>query len=316
LVSLVAHELAHSWSGNLVTNATWSDFWLNEGFTVYFERRIMEALYGRPYADMLWVLGRQTLDDTVQELGRESPDTRLFLDLKGRDPDEGTTSIAYEKGALFLRALADAVGRERWDRFLHGYFEENAFHSMDTERFLEYLGGHLLATDPALAGRVEIDRWVNGPGVPASAPALTAEAFAKVDAQVKALASGAAPASLATAGWSTQQWLRFLHALPRPVARETLTALDAAFHFTESGNAEILAEWLLRAVESRYEPAYPELERFLTTVGRRKFLKPLYTELAKTPAGTELALRVYGAARPGYHSVTRQTIDRILDWRE
>jgi aminopeptidase N len=315
LVSLIAHELAHSWSGNLVTNATWNDFWLNEGFTVYFERRIMEALYGKPYADMLWVLGRQDLDEIVQELGPESADTHLFLNLAGRDPDEGTTQVAYEKGALFLHAIADVVGRERWDRFLHGYFEENAFHSMDTERFRAYLDAHLLNGNPGLAEKLQMDRWIDGPGVPANAPKVTALAFAKVDAQVAAFQQGAAPESLATAGWSTHEWLRFLRALPHPVAQEKMAALDAAFHFTQSGNSEISVVWLERAIESRYEPAYPELERFLMTVGRRKFLKPLYTELAKSPAGTERALRIYGAARPGYHSVTRQTIDKILDWR-
>ena len=315
LVTLIAHELAHSWSGNLVTNATWNDFWLNEGFTDYFERRIMEALYGKPYADMLWVLGRQDLDETIAELGPESPDTHLRLNLAGRDPDEGTNQIAYEKGALFLRTIADAVGRERWDRFLHDYFAENAFRSMDTDRFVAYLHGHLLDQEPGLAERLQIDRWIDGPGVPVNAPKMTAEAFAKVDVQVQAFAAGGAPGSLATTGWSTHEWLHFLRNLPRPIARERMAALDAAFHFTDSGNSEILAEWLQRAIESRYEPAYPQLERFLLTVGRRKFLKPLYTELAKSPAGTEMALRIYGAARPGYHSLARDTVDKILDWR-
>jgi hypothetical protein len=315
LVSLIAHELAHSWSGNLVTNATWNDFWLNEGFTVYFERRIMEAVYGPAYADMLWVLGRQDLDDTIEELGAESPDTHLFLHLAGRDPDEGTSQIAYEKGALFLRTIADAVGRERWDRFLHAYFAENAFHSMDTKHFLAYLEAHLLAEQPGLADRLLIPRWIDGPGVPGNAPRLAAQAFAKVDAQVQAFTKGAAPESLATASWSTHEWLRFLRNLPHPLSGDRMAALDAAFHLTQSGNSEILVEWLTRSIESRYEPAYPELERFLLTVGRRKFLKPLYTELAKSPAGTEMALRIYGAARPGYHSVARQAIDKVLDWR-
>ncbi|HXO20450.1 MAG TPA: leukotriene A4 hydrolase C-terminal domain-containing protein, partial [Thermoanaerobaculia bacterium] len=315
LVSLVAHELAHSWSGNLVTNATWDDFWLNEGFTVYFERRIMEALYGRPYEEMLALLGRQDLDDTIRELGADSPDTHLRLHLTGRDPDAGVNDIAYEKGALFLRTIEEAVGRERFDRFLHGYFEANAFRSMDTDGFLAYLRGHLLNGDAALEGRLLIDQWIDGPGVPPNAPRITPDAFAKVEQEIAALAAGKAPAELATQDWNTQQWLHFLKNLPRPVPRERMAALDAAFHFTQSGNSEILTEWLLRAIESRYEPAYPELERFLTTVGRRKFLKSLYTELAKTPAGAEMALRIYAKARPGYHSVSQQTVDKILDWR-
>jgi leukotriene-A4 hydrolase len=315
LVSLIAHELAHSWSGNLVTNATWNDFWLNEGFTVYFERRIMEAISGKDYADTLWVLGRQDLEDTLRELGPESADTHLFLHLAGRDPDEGTSQIAYEKGALFLYAIAEVVGRERWDRFVHGYFEENAFRSMDTGRFRAYLQAHLLADDPTVAQKVPLDAWIDGPGIPSAAPRITAAAFAKVDAQVTAFGKGTAAASLATTGWSTQEWLRFLSNLEHPLPVEKMAALDAAFHFTQSGNSEILADWLERSIESRYEAAYPRLESFLLTVGRRKFLKPLYSALAKTPAGMERALRIYGAARPGYHSVSRQTIDKILDWR-
>ena len=316
LVALVAHELAHSWSGNLVTNATWNDFWLNEGFTVYFEHRIMEALYGRPYEEMLAVLGRQDLDATIQELGGPtSQDTRLHLDLAGRDPDEGMNDVAYEKGALFLRAIEEAVGRPKFDQFLRGYFDANAFHSMDTATFVQYLHAHLLDATPGLADRLQIDRWIYQPGVPDDAPRATSDAFTKVEAQIAALQAGTAPESLATQGWSTHQWLHFLRNLKRPVPPATMAALDATFHFTTSGNSEILTEWLLRAIESRYEPAYPALEQFLTQVGRRKFLKPLYTELAKTPAGMERALRIYKVARPGYHSVSRQTLDKLLDWR-
>src|SRR5215216_1426654 len=166
LVSLIAHELAHSWSGNLVTNATWDDFWLNEGFTTYFEGRIMEAVSGRPYADMLAVLGRQDLEDTLKELGADSPDTALHLSIAGRDPDEVTSDVAYEKGALFLRLLEQSVGREKFDRFLRTYFETFAFQSMDTARFVQYLKQQLLGGDEALAQKLQIDNWIYQPGIP------------------------------------------------------------------------------------------------------------------------------------------------------
>jgi len=315
LVSLVAHELAHSWSGNLVTNATWDDFWLNEGFTVYFEGRIMEAVYGRPYFDMLAVLGRQALDDVLKELGPESPDTRLHLDIAGRDPDEVTSDIAYEKGALFLRMLEQAVGREKLDRFLRTYFDTFAFQSMDTARFAQYLKQQLLAGDEALAQKLQIDAWLYNPGLPSNAPQPRSEAFASVDQAVQGFTAGTPAAQLATAGWTTHHWLHFLHDLPEKLDAQRMADLDAAFHFSDSGNSEILSAWLLKVIDSRYEPAYPALERFLTTVGRRKYLKPLYTEMAKTPAGTEMALRIYEKARPGYHSVSQNTVDQILGWR-
>jgi leukotriene-A4 hydrolase len=311
LVALVAHELAHSWSGNLVTNATWNDFWLNEGFTTYFEGRIMEAVYGRPYFDMLAVLGRQDLDDTIEELGAGSPDTHLHLQLAGRDPDAGMNSIAYEKGALFLRTIEQAIGRERFDRFLRTYFDTLAFQSMDTARFVEYLNAQL----PDLAQKLRVEEWIYGPGVPASAVQVRSEAFASVDQALQAFAAGTPASGLQTSNWTTHHWLHFLRNVPKPLDIQKMAELDAAFNFSNSGNSEILHAWLMNVVANRYEPAYPALERFLTTVGRRKFLRPLYQELAKSPTGTEIALRIYEKARPGYHSVSQTTIDEILSWR-
>jgi leukotriene-A4 hydrolase len=316
LVSLVAHELAHSWSGNLVTNASWNDFWINEGFTVYIERRIMEALYGKDYADMLAVLGRQDLEATLREKGADSPDTRLHLDLAGRDPDDGVSDIAYEKGALLLATVEAAVGRERFDHFLRGYFDTFAFQSMDSRRFVAYLKAHLLDTHPGLAESLRLDDWIHAPGLPPTAITVRSAAFARVDQAVAAFAAGTPPAQLDTKGWTTHHWLRFLRNLAQPLAPARMAELDAAFHFTDTGNDEILDAWLLLAVRNAYEPAGATLERFLIAVGRRKYLQPLYTELAKTPAGAENALRIYAQARPGYHPITRAAVDKILDWRE
>jgi leukotriene-A4 hydrolase len=315
LVSLVAHELAHSWSGNLVTNATWNDFWLNEGFTTYFEGRIMEAVYGRPYFDMLAVLGRQTLEDAFTELGKDSPDTQLRLNLAGRDPDEATGDVAYEKGALFLRMLEASVGREKLDRFLRTYFDTFAFQSMDSRRFVQYLEQNLLGGDAALAQKLQIEAWVFSPGLPANAPEPRSAAFAPVDQAVQAFAAGTPAAQIATTGWSTHHWVHFLQTLPTSLDAAKMADLDAAFHFSDSGNDEILSTWLLKVVQSKYEPAYTALDRFLTSVGRRKYLKPIYAELAKSPEGAELGLRIYEKARPGYHSVSQVTIDEILGWR-
>lgn len=314
LVALVAHELAHSWSGNLVTNATWEDFWLNEGFTTYITQRIMEEVYGRDYSEMLAVLSIQDLQDQVSALGASSPDTHLFLDLDGRDPDEGMTDIAYEKGHHFLRMIEETVGRDRFDAFLREYFDRYAFRSITTREFLAYLDRELLAGDPALKARLRIDEWVYGPGIPANVPRPQSPAFAEVDAQLARFAAGTPPASLDTGDWTTHEWLHFIRNLPAPLSRDRMAALDAAFKFTESGNAEILGIWFEQAIKNDYAAAYPAMERFLTSMGRRKFLTPLYSAMVKTPEGKKMALEIYRKARPGYHSVSRQTIDGIVGW--
>lgn len=308
LVNLVAHELAHSWSGNLVTNATWNDFWLNEGFTVYFERRIMEEISGRNYSEMLALLGRQDLDAAVAELPER--DTHLFLDLTGRDPDEAATKLPYEKGYFLLRLIEETVGRATWDAFLRDYFDRHAFHSMTTAAFVD----ELKQAFPDLA--VDVNAWIHGPGIPDNAPVVHSDAFLKVEAQVKAFESGAHAASLATKGWSTHEWIHFLRHLPKGLTLARMTDLDAAFGLTSSGNSEILHEWLLRAIEHRYEPAYDALERFLLRQGRRKFLKPLYQKLAETDEGMARARAIYAKARPMYHSVSYRTIDQILKWND
>ncbi|MCA1576951.1 MAG: M1 family metallopeptidase [Acidobacteria bacterium] len=334
LVSLIAHELAHSWSGNLVTNATWRDFWLNEGFTVYLERRIQEAVYGRSRAEMEAALGLRDLQEELATL--EDRDEILHVDLKGRDPDEGFTDVPYEKGALFLLHLEQTFGRARFDRFLQSYFNHFAFQSITTEQFLAYLKQNLLDKHPAMAARVPVDEWINKPGLPASAVRPTSPAFARVEEQAQRWLRGEITATqIPVATWTTQERLHFLKfvqsALEPPSSAggpadgsatqlsqtersRLMGELDRALNLTRSGNSEIAFQWLLMSIRNRYEPAYPRLEDFLLSVGRRKFIRPLYQELAKTPEGTERALAIYRRARSTYHPIAVTSIDQDLKW--
>jgi len=313
LTSLIAHELAHSWSGNLVTNATWNDFWLNEGFTVYFEKRIMEALYGESYARMLNELGYQDLQHTLDELGRTSPDTHLKLHLDDRNPDDGMTDIAYEKGYLFLRWLESLVGRERFDEFLKNYFESHAFQTMTTDSFVAYLDEHLLSE---LEQKPDLEAWINSPGLPDDHPKPDSDRFDIVDAEREAWISGKKTAAeLSTDEWTTHEWLHFLRAIPDDIGSERLAQLDSEFSLTNTRNSEIAAVWFERAIENDYRSAFPELEAFLLKVGRRKFLKPLYSELSKTPENKAWGLEVYEKARKNYHAVSVNTIDDILGYQ-
>ena len=329
LVSLVAHELAHSWSGNLVTNATWRDFWLNEGFTTYLERRIQEAVYGRARAEMEATLGLRDLNEAIASL--ETRDEILHIDLKGRDPDDGSNDIPYEKGALFLRHLEETFGRARFDQFLRSYFNHFAFQSITTEQFVAYLKHNLLDKHPALAARVPVDEWINQPGVPANAPKPTSPAFARVETQAKRwLSHETGAARIPTARWTTQEWLHFLKfvqdafeppadaggaagtQLSQTDRVKLMGELDRAFNLTRSGNSEIAFQWLLMSIRNQYQPASARLEEFLLSVGRRKFIRPLYQELAKTPEGKQRACEIYRRARPTYHPIAVASIDADL----
>ena len=257
LVSIIAHELAHSWSGNLATNATWRDFWLNEGFTV----------------------------------------------------------VPYVKGAMFLRTIEREVGRKSFDAFLRGYFDEFAFRSVTTAEFAEYLDARLLSKHPGVKQAVPVRDWLAEPGLPARRHEHVSNVLGVADAAAGEWFAGTASArSLRTADWTTQHWIRFLRAIPEYTAAGRLAELDEAFGLTGESNAEVLCEWLMVAVRSDYAAADPALKRFLTTVGRRKFLRPLYAELAKSEAGKAKALAIYAEARPGYHPTTVQIFDKSLGW--
>ncbi len=313
LTSLIAHELAHSWSGNLVTNATWNDFWLNEGFTVYFEHRIDEKLYGKDYSDMTALLGHQDLLATVKEItnGKHPEDTRLKLDLDGRDPDDGMTDVAYEKGYGLLRLIETRVGRPKFDAFLRNYFDRFAFQSMTTERFEEYVKDSLLVPNGI---QLNLDPWIHQTGIPENDIVPVSRKFINVDAEIARWVSGTPASGLRTTGWSTFEWIHFLRHLPEGQGEGRMKELDTAFGFTASGNAEILAAWLEQCIRNDYPASYERLDQFLTTVGRRKFLIPLYQQLISTEKGRAMAMNIYKQARPNYHSVSVRTIDDMLGW--
>jgi leukotriene-A4 hydrolase len=312
LVALIAHELAHSWSGNLVTNKTWNDFWLNEGFTVYFEQRIMEKIYGKPYEEMLTKLGMGDLKHTIERLTEEGKeeDTHLYLELEGRDPDDGLTDVAYEKGRFFLQTVEKEVGRERFDVFLKEYFTDNAFKPMTTEKFLTILDEKLLTEEERK--NVNPEAWIYGPGLPNNAPTPYSTELDRVELAISKISNGTAtPQELNVEGYTTHHWLYFLRGL-KNLDSTKMVQLDEAFDFTSTGNSEIACDWFKHCIEQDYQPAFPALEAFLKKVGRRKFLQPLYERLAETEEHKAWAKEVYAEARKGYHSVSYNTIDEIL----
>ncbi|MBC8165671.1 MAG: M1 family metallopeptidase [Bryobacteraceae bacterium] len=311
LVGVVSHELAHSWSGNLVTNATWRDFWLNEGFTTYFERRIQEEVYGAARGEMEALLEVRDLDREMKQLSPQ--DQLLYIDLKGRDPELGSTLVPYVKGMLLLRRLEELYGRDRFDGFLRSYFGHFAFKSITTGDFVSYLDEHLIASDRSLETKIGLDDWLSRPGLPATAPKPKSAALDEAGKHASNWLGGKEQlTSIDVSKWSAQEWQQFLTSMPVELDRAKMAELDKAYGFTKSGNAEIKFQWLLMAIRSKYDAAYNELGRFLVEVGRRKYIRPLYQELAKRPEDLKRARAIYARARPGYHPIAVATVDEIL----
>ncbi|HEY0666643.1 MAG TPA: M1 family aminopeptidase/hydrolase, partial [Sphingobacteriaceae bacterium] len=217
LVSLIAHELAHNWSGNLVTNATWNDFWLNEGFTTYLERRIIEEVYGKEDANMQEFLGRQSLINLVNELGETNPDTRLKNDFTGRDPDEGVSDIAYEKGYSFLRVIEESVGRKKFDIFLKEYFDSHAFQSITTKQFLSYLDSNLIKGSKSVKEKINSYAWIYQPGMPANMPPTNAPAFKTIDTLIAGWKQTGDTHILSRKEFNTNEYLYFISHLPEDI---------------------------------------------------------------------------------------------------
>jgi len=312
LVSLVAHELAHSWSGNLVTNASWKDIWLNEGFTTYVQGRITEALYGQEMAEMERQIDQTDLLAEVKDMA--PADQALALPpLNTRDPDEALSQVAYVKGSWFLEFLEQRFGRETFDPFLRGWFDDHAFQSTNTDVFVAYLKKNLLDKKPGTVSDEELNAWLEQPGIPAFAAKAQSRNFSNVDtARIAWEGTGTVPTSQLTAEWGTQEWVRFIDGLGATQPLDKLAALDRAFKFTGTPNGEIAMRWYPLAIRSGYAEATPAAAEFIERVGRRKLIMPIYAELVKTPEGLAVAKAAFEKAKPGYHPITTGSVQDML----
>ncbi|MEY4286956.1 MAG: hypothetical protein RL511_1042 [Bacteroidota bacterium] len=338
LVSVVAHELAHSWSGNLVTNHSWSDLWLNEGTTVYFEQRIMEALRGKEIADILAQVEFGELQQTLAEMAADSSlqDSKLHLDLVNRDPDIAMSDIAYVKGAFFFKTLEQAVGRKQLDAFLNSYFQHFAYRTITADRFIDYLEQELLAKTGADFNYRE---WIFQPGIPKNCVSINAPRLDKIQLFAKEFNAGTNPfkpkvkykwirkngkrrkikqrITIQYTDYLIQEWQLFIRALDPQTKIARLAALDQQFHFSQTQNSEILCDWFVLAAQSNYIfKIETPLRSFLTKIGRRKFVLPIYQALMKSPEGQKLAKRIFNDAKNNYHSVTRSSVWKVINAKD
>ncbi|HSB18446.1 MAG TPA: M1 family metallopeptidase [Anaeromyxobacteraceae bacterium] len=309
LVDVVAHELAHSWTGNLVTNATAEHFWLNEGWTVFAERRILRALRGDAAASMGWSIGQKELDDSLERFQDKPELTVLRTHLEGVDPDDAFSSIPYEKGARFLVALERAVGEQRFDRFIQAYLSRFRFRSITTEQFCAFVEEEL----PGALARVDADAWLHRPGMPDGAPRFVSARLEEITALAEGWKAGRRPAPAEVHAWKPTELLVYLQKLPRDLGVEDCAWLDRALELDGRGNHEILVQWLCIAARAGHAPAFPRIRQVLSKVGRMKFVRPLYQALGATGPGRALAREIFAAAAPTYHALTRRVAEGVIE---
>ena len=311
LASVISHELAHSWSGNLVTNASWRDGWLNEGFTTYVQGRITEAVYGKSLADEEALLSARALEKSI---GTMPANSQKLAPVPGDvDADDALSDVAYDKGSWFLRTLEQRFGRAAFDPYLKSYFDHFAFQSITTEQMLAFLKANLLDKYPGKMSEAEVKDWVYGTGIPRGAPLPTSARFDMIDAKVKAFTAGTLAAEqLDARGWNTQEWMYFLDRLPDAPPLAKMQQLDAAWHLTGTPNAEIGMRWYSHAIAAGDTAVWTAAAEHMTRIGRLYLTLPLYQAFARTPAGLAYASKVYATARAGYHPLTQQAVEAVL----
>ncbi|HET7358609.1 MAG TPA: M1 family metallopeptidase [Rhodanobacteraceae bacterium] len=311
LVSVISHELAHSWSGNLVTSAAWRNIWLNEGITTYVQGRITEALYGKRQADEEILLATRELRKTIGKMPANSQ--RLAPEPRGIGADDALSDVAYDKGSWFMRFLEHRYGRPAFDAYLKSYFDHFAFQSITTEQMLAYLKPNLIDKYPGKVSWGEVKDWVYGTGIPNSASEPDSPRFDAIDKERAAFLGGTLPATrLDAKSWNTQEWMYFLDGMPSAPALDKMQALDAAWHLTGTPNAEIGMRWYTHAIAAGDKAVWPAAAEHMTRIGRLYLTMPLYAALAKTPAGLAYAKQVYAKARSGYHPMTQQAVESLL----
>jgi len=309
LVDVVAHELAHSWTGNLVTNASMEHFWLNEGFTVWAERRILRILHGDDAAALGWAMGQKALADSLEQFKKEPHLTVLRMHLEGIDPDDAFSSIPYEKGARLVAALERAVGEGRFLRFLRDYMDSFRFTSITTEQFCAFVDAKL----PGALEAADAQAYLDQPGMPDSAPEFRSVQLDTLSVLAESWLDGGRPSAHQIASWKPAELLVFLQKLPRKLTQADCAWLDEHFQLMGRGNYEILVEWLTLAATADYEPAFPRIREVLLRVGRMKYLRPLYSALGQHVRTRVLAREIFAAASPGYHGLSRRVVQGVLE---
>jgi leukotriene-A4 hydrolase len=305
---IVTHELAHAWTGNLVTNATWEDFWLNEGWTTFAHTRITEAIEGRDYAQFRTALARIRMLKDMDRFGMTSPLTCLWFPMQGLHPDEIFSSIPYHKGNAFLMQLEETVGREAFDAFIKKYINTFRFRSITTAAFVEFMKEEL----PLAASKVDFQKWLYRPGFPEDAPSLKSFIYDDVSEKAEAFVKGERLQSGEIKDWKPDQIQLFLQLLPERISFEDCSYLEQLFDIHERTAAATLSAFYTLSVRSGYQNVLPGIEHFVATIGRHFLVSPVLRAMTQSDWARNKARPIFERYRSRHHPITVNYLDKIL----
>ncbi|KAF2094168.1 leukotriene A-4 hydrolase [Rhizodiscina lignyota] len=319
-IDVIAHELSHSWSGNLVSNASWEHFWLNEGWTTYLERRIQAAVHGEPHRGFSAIIGWKALQDSIERFGEDNEYTKLVVDLKGKDPDDAFSSVPYEKGFVFLYHLENLIGKTKWDKFIPHYFETFRMKSLDSFEFKKTLID-FFASDAEASKKLkdlDWDKWLFSPGYPPKPDydeSMVKACYALSDAwesRSKGSKTEFTPKPSDIDGWVANQSVVFLERLQ---GTQTLSAADIelmgkTYAYDTSSNVELVSRFYVLALKAKCHSFYKPTAELLGTVGRMKFVRPLYRCLNEVDR--DLAIKTFLKNKEFYHPICRQMVEKDL----
>lgn len=324
LTAVVAHEIAHSWTGNLVTSATWEDFWLNEGFTVYTERNILGRMYGEATRQFEYILGNQALLSALEHFGKDHPFTALVPKLDNQtDPDDAFSSIPYEKGSQFLLYLEGLVGAEKFEGFFRDWIVSHRLKSVRTERFQEFFK---TSFGEEVYEKVDWNGWLHTPGLPPVNVIATADDTLAREARNLAQQwvevdnkndGSSAPSAEQFNGLSVDQKVHFLEEVlsrkPEGLSTSTLAQMRSSYGFENVSNSEIRMAWLTLCLSSKDTTCFPQVADFVSSQGRQKFVRPLYRLMAKSgPEGLAKAQSLFSEHKSYYHGIAVKMITQDL----
>lgn len=327
LADVIIHEISHSWFGNLVTNANWGEFWLNEGFTMYAQRRISATLYGAAYTCLEAAAGRALLRQHMDVTGEDHPLNKLRVKIEpGVDPDDTYNETPYEKGFCFVSYLAHLVGdQNKFDNFLKAYVDEFKFQSILADDFLEFY----LEYFPELKKKgvdsipgLEFDRWLNTPGWPPYLPDLTPGDTLMSEAEELAQLWGTPELNMGAvvkvdiSAWRTYQLIYFLDKILQrsPLPTGNVQKLAKTYpQIAEARNAELRLRWGQIVLKNDYQEDFWKVKAFLQDQGKQKYTLPLYRAMMGGSAAAQaLAQDTFQATSAQLHSNVLNYVQQIL----